>query len=105
MDSQDKNARPERANTDHSLQAERDKADAALTKHASANQTDADQVVELARERADSVLETARQKADATLRQVDGPTEAAKGLFGSCRRQDRGGAHRATAGARAAPDA
>ena len=56
MGSQDKPPRPERVETDHNLQAERDKADEQLVKRDSALQKDAEQVVQLARDRADSLL-------------------------------------------------
>ncbi len=80
MSSPDKPPRPERVETDHSLQAERAKADEQLIRRGSSLEKDAEQVVQLARDRADSLLEAARQKADATLRQAEGPAEVTDSL-------------------------
>jgi len=74
MDSKDAPcALPERIETDTSLREERQKTDQQLATRSSAIEKDADQVIELARERADDVLEDARQREDATTRLADQP--------------------------------
>jgi len=70
---------PERIETDSSLREERSKADQQLATRRSVIETDADQVIELARGRADDLLEDTRQKEDATIRPADqapGPSDA-----------------------------
>jgi signal transduction histidine kinase len=69
---------PERAETDTSLRAERQKADKELAIAAAALHHDADRIVELARERADDLVELARKEAEATLRKAGEPHDAAK---------------------------
>lgn len=58
---------PERIETDTSLREERHKTDQQLATRSSVIEKDADQVIELARERADDLLDDARQKEDATI--------------------------------------
>lgn len=62
----DKTPRAERIETDASLRAERDKADEALVTHNAVRDHDADQVLQLARDRADDLLELTRDRADGT---------------------------------------
>lgn len=64
---------PERIETDTSLREEREKTDQQLATRSSVIERDADQVIELARERADDLLEDARQKEDATFRPAAQP--------------------------------
>ena len=74
MDSKDAaGAVPERTETDTSLREERHKTDQQLATRSSVIETDADQVIERARERADDLLDDARQKEDATIRRADPP--------------------------------
>ena len=74
MDSKDAaGAPPERIETDTSLREERHKTDQQLATRSSVIEKDADQVIELARERADDLLENARQKEDATTHAADVP--------------------------------
>ena len=72
MDSKEEaDARPERIETDTSLREERHKTDQQLARRSSDVERDADQVIELARERADDLLDDTRQKEDATIRLAD----------------------------------
>jgi len=64
-------ALPERIETDTSLREERHKTDQQLATRSSVIEKDADQVIELARERADDLLKDARQKEDATIPLAD----------------------------------
>jgi len=79
MDPKDVKLRPERAETDSSLRAEREKADEELTRRGADVDRDADHVVELARARADDLLEATRKEADATLAPGGGSAEIAAG--------------------------
>jgi len=66
MDSKEPaDALPERTETDVSLREERQKTDQQFATRSSVIEKDADQVIELARERADDLLVDARQKEDA----------------------------------------
>jgi len=74
MDSKEAaSALPERIETDSSLREERHKTDQQLATRSSVIETDADQVIDLARERADDLLEDTRQREDATIRPADQP--------------------------------
>jgi signal transduction histidine kinase len=79
MDTPDVKPRPEREETDSSLQSEREKADRELTRRRTAAEAEADQVVELARERADDLLDAERHAADGELRKID-PARAPVGV-------------------------
>ena len=74
MDSKESTgAPPERSETDTSLREERHKTDQQLATRSSVIESDADRVIELARERADDLLDDARQKEDATIGLSDQP--------------------------------
>lgn len=64
MPSTPKNPPVERAETNRSLQAERDKTDNELLRSRTSIEEDSDAVVEKARQRADAVLHVARERAD-----------------------------------------
>jgi signal transduction histidine kinase len=72
------NARKQRDETDASLLAERDKTDSELAKAVTSLEEDADQVLELARQRAGAILGTARELADRDM--------TAAGVVGRARR-------------------
>jgi signal transduction histidine kinase len=63
----------QRQQTDESLQAEREKADAALLEGGEGIDEVADSVITLARQRADEVLAAARARVDGTARRGGGP--------------------------------
>jgi len=71
--SDDKTASPERLETDTSLRAERDKTDKELVRRNAVRDGDADQVIQLARDRADELLELARDRADGTSSRLTQP--------------------------------
>jgi signal transduction histidine kinase len=73
-----KHTRPERADTDESLRAEREKTDTTFARQRGPIERQADAVVELARDRADTVLAGARKKADLLLQ--EGPASIEKGI-------------------------
>lgn len=70
--------RPERAETDASLDAEREKTDSALSEVRSHVEHEADLVVEQARQRADDVLSETRQRADAKTDDASPATKKAQ---------------------------
>lgn len=71
-----KNERPERVETDESLQRERTRTDRELAKRTPRIEADADRVLERARVRAESTLQSARDRADATLEAAHAPPAA-----------------------------
>ena len=74
-------ALPERIETDTSLREERHKTDQQLATRSSVIEKDADQVIELARERADDLLDDARQREDATIPLGDQPVTDSDAMY------------------------
>ena len=77
MDAPVKKPRPERDATDESLLAERKNLDHAIGEQAAEDHADADELVEVARQRADTVLESAREEADSDSSAASSPREVA----------------------------
>lgn len=98
---------PRRAQTDQSLQTERDKTDVAIAKERDLLEGAADDVVRIARERADEVMHAARADADAE-RHPEATARSARALADSVLEDERSTAdavvERERAGHRRRPD-